>query len=218
MNKKSLAVKLSALALAATLCIGGSVAYLTDSKRATNKFQVGKVEIELNEPNWKEPDNQKIVPTQNIKKDPQLTNTGKNDAFVYLEVLIPLEKVITALPDGTRKENGAAASQELFTFSANSGWTLLDKKENAGKHMAYTYSYDQILTPGKKTNALFDSVTFANVIEGQIDENKYDIGVHGFAIQSANTGDGSGSVPAEARKAYEKYVNQNINQPGAVTF
>ena len=52
-------------------------------------------------------------------------------------------------------------------------------------------------------------MTFANVIEGQIDSREYIVPVEAFAIQTANTGDGSGNIPAEALAAYQKYVNQN---------
>ncbi len=213
-NKK-MGLRMGALALLGVIAIGGSLAYLTDSEQTVNKFQVGKVDIELEEPNWNEEENQKIEPSQVIPKDPTVSNVGVNDAYVYVEVQIPMEDVITAAEDGTREADGEAVYQELFTFTANEKWTLISKEEING-NMVYTYSYDEILAPGASTNPLFDSVTFANVVEGQIDEAKFDVPVHAFAIQTANTGDGSGDIPAEALAAYEKYVNQNLKQPGAV--
>lgn len=215
MKQKKVKTMLLAGSLAALLTIGGSVAYLTDVERTTNKFQVGKVDIELSEPNWNEDDNQQIEPTQVIKKDPMVTNIGVNDAYVYLEVEVPMAEVITAAENGIREANGAKVYQELFTFESNNNWTLISKNE-LNNYMVYTYSYDKILSAGDATNTLFDTVTFANVVEGQIDENKYEIPVHAFAIQTENTGNGSGNVKAEAKAAYTKYVNQNLKQPGAV--
>lgn len=56
------------------------MAYLTDHDSVTNKFSVGKVDIVGHEPNYT-PDNDgktnNIVPTQVIKKDPQIENVGK---------------------------------------------------------------------------------------------------------------------------------------------
>lgn len=215
MNKKRLATTIITLTLALCLTVGGSIAYLTDAERTTNHFTVGKVDIDLTEPNWEEEENQELQAGVTIKKDPTLTNTGINDAYVYLEVQIPMADVITAGQDGTRLNNGAATHQQLFTFQADSSWTLISQEE-LNQKMVYTYSYNQILAPNESTTALFNTVTFANVVEGQIDQNEYDIPVAGFAIQTANTGDGSGDIPSEAKTAYEKYVNQNLGQSGAV--
>lgn len=208
MNKKKLMTTLGALSLAATVSIGGTVAYLTDQDSADNKFTVGKVEVDLEEPNWDEDEHQDLQAGESVEKDPQITNTGINDAYVYLEVQVPMETVITASTDGTRENGGAAVKQELFTFAPNANWTQISKTE-AGNHMVYVYSYDKVLAAGETTNTLFDTMTFANIIEGQIDENEYIIPVEAFAIQTANTGDGSGNIPMEARTAYQKYVNQN---------
>lgn len=208
MNKKKLFTTLGALSLAATLSIGGTVAYLTDQDAADNKFTVGKVDIELEEPNWEEEEHQDLQAGESVKKDPLITNTGINDAYVYLEVQVPMDTVITAAQDGTRENGGLAVKQELFTFTANNNWTQISKTEANG-HMVYVYSYDKILAANESTNTLFDTITFANIIEGQIDSREYTIPVEAFAIQTANTGDGSGNVPAEALAAYTKYVNQN---------
>lgn len=82
-------------------------------------------------------------------------------------------------------------------------------------NMVYVYSYNEILAPGKTTDPLFTSVTFANVVEGQIDEDQFDVPVNFYAIQALNTGDGT-SVPEQAADAWQKYVNQNDGQAGDV--
>lgn len=70
---------------------------------------------------------------------------------------------------------------------------------------------------GRKTTTLFDTVTFANIIEGQLDTQQLDMPVRAYAIQSMNTGDDSTTVLEQAKAAYQKYVNQNKGQAGGVT-
>ena len=72
------------------LAAGGTAAYLTDFETATNSFTVGKVDIDLDEPNWKPEDNTDLVPTQVIRKDPYVANKGVKEAFVYLEVSVQM--------------------------------------------------------------------------------------------------------------------------------
>lgn len=212
MNKKKLITTLGALSLAAVISVGGTVAYLTDHESVDNHFTIGSVDVELKEDNWEEEENQDVQAGETVAKDPRIVNQGVNDAYVYLEISIPRESVITAAEDGTRENNGAAVEQDLFTFTENENWTLLESNETVD-NTVYLYCYDQILSAGETTNTLFDTVTFVNVIEGQLDTSNYAISVEAFAIQTENTGDGSGNVISEARTAYEKYVNQNLPIP-----
>ena len=200
-------------AMLVALAAGGTAAYLTDFETATNSFTVGKVDIELDEPNWKPDDNTKIVPTQVIKKDPFIKNRGINEAFVYLEVSVPVRNVITAAQDGTRN---ALAKTELFSYTKNKEWTQLERKA-IGQNMVYTYAYNHILKPGEKTTTLFNTVTFANIIEGQLDTQQLDMPVRAYAIQSTNTGEDKTTIPEQAAAAYQKYVNQNKGLSGGVT-
>ena len=86
-----------------------------------------------------------------------------------------------------------------------------------GQNMVYTYVYNHILKPGTKTTTLFDTVTFANIIEGQLDTQQIDMPVRAYAIQATNTGDDKTTVLEQATAAYQKYVNQNKGQAGGVT-
>lgn len=89
------------------------ISYLTDFDKADNQFTVGKVSIDLDEPGFKPEEQTKIEPGKDVKKDPQIKNTGVNDAFVYLEVSIPMAEVEAASEDGTRL---GKREQELFSF------------------------------------------------------------------------------------------------------
>lgn len=202
--------------VAGVLClasIGGVSAYLTDFDKADNQFTVGKVSIDLDEPGFKPEEQTKIEPGKDVKKDPQIKNTGVNDAFVYLEVSIPMAEVEAASEDGTRL---GKREQELFSFQTPTNWTKLCSKKT-GDNQVYVYAYNEVLKPEQTTNTLFDSVKFLNIIEGQIDEKNLSIPIRAYAIQTSYTGGDSASVVDQARTAYEKYVNQNKGQEGQVT-
>ena len=208
MKNRKLVKGIALAAVITALAAGGTAAYLTDFETATNSFTVGKVDIDLDEPNWKPEDNTDLVPTQVIRKDPYVANKGVNEAFVYLEVSVPVRNVITVAKDGTRN---ALAKTELFSFTKNKDWTQLERTE-VGQNMVYTYAYNHILKPGTKTTTLFDTVTFANIIEGQLDTQQIDMPVRAYAIQATNTGDDKTTVLEQATAAYQKYVNQNKGQ------
>lgn len=205
-----------ALLLTGVLClagIGGVSAYLTDYDQASNQFTVGKVDISLEEKNWNPEDHTKLEPGEDIKKDPQIRNTGTNDAFVYLEVSVPMATVTAAGEDGFRQNEKL---QELFSFQAKDGWTRLDTK-TSGNSQIYVYTYNKILKPDEITDSLFDKVTFLNIIEGQLDGESLEIPVRAYAIQTTGTGGDNSNILNQARAAYEKYVNQNKDQEGKVT-
>lgn len=204
------------MTLAGILClasVGGVSAYLTDYEKVSNEFTVGKVDIELKEPEWKPEENKKIEPSKVIHKDPQITNTGTNDAFVYMEVSIPMANVEAAAENGERLGKKV---QELFYFEAKDSWTQLSV-QNAESRRTYTYAYKKILKPQETSETLFDTVKFLNLIEGQLDGQTLEIPVRAYAIQTSYTGGSSDNLPEQIKAAYEKYVNQNKNQDGKVT-
>ena len=204
------------MTLAGILClasVGGVSAYLTDYEKVSNEFTVGKVDIELKEPEWKPEENKKIEPSKVIHKDPQITNTGTNDAFVYMEVSIPMANVEAAAENGERLGKKV---QELFYFEAKDNWMQLSV-HNTESRRTYTYAYKKILKPQETSEALFDTVKFLNLIEGQLDGQTFEIPVRAYAIQTSYTGGSSDNLSEQIKAAYEKYVNQNKNQDGKVT-
>ena len=213
-NMKKNTVKI--MTLAGILClasVGGVSAYLTDYEKVSNEFTVGKVDIELKEPEWKPEENKKIEPSKVIHKDPQITNTGTNDAFVYMEVSIPMANVEAAAENGERLGKKV---QELFYFEAKDSWMQLSV-QNTESRRTYTYAYTKILKPQETSEALFDTVKFLNLIEGQLDGQTFEIPVRAYAIQTSYTGGSSDNLSEQIKAAYEKYVNQNKNQDGKVT-
>ncbi len=212
MTKKKIAAFFTAAALCGALAVGSSMAYLTDHDSVTNKFSVGKVDIVGHEPNYT-PDNDgktnNIVPTQVIKKDPQIENVGKNDAYVYLDVSIPIAKVITVNAAGNRLNGGVAKDTELFSMNnVSKKWTLMYNKR-VGDNMVYTYSYNEILAPGKTTDPIFTSLTAQKAASAW---KKYELQNQGQAGQittpqsdeSGNNGvttvDGNGNAASDENK------------------
>ena len=177
------------LALVAVLAIGVASAFFTDFGTKTNSFTVGNIDIELEEPNWNEANGTNITPNQVIAKDPQVENTGANDAFVFLEVTVPAATVQTANDDGSLN---AAAKHDLFSYTVNGSWKLVETQKNAD-NTVYTYAYVsgnsmKALAKGATTEALFDEVTFLNVVEGQLDGQEIEIDVDAMGIQADDLG------------------------------
>ena len=208
-----------ALTLAALLLVGGVFAYLTDTDTQTNTFTMGNVEIDLTEPTWDEyPDNngdgvpdpaEDIWAGKVIAKDPTITNTGDNAAYVYLMVTVPKQAVRTAQADGT-PEPTPGDSTQLFNYTVNEGWALLKSNTSGADENVYLYAYDTALVPGATTaTALFDEIEFVNVIEGQIASDvTFNIPVVAYAIQS-NFGAGEAGDVMTTAEAWELYANQN---------
>ena len=151
-----------------------------------------------------------ITPNQTIKKDPRITNTGANDAYAFLEIQVPVKKIITVGPDGKKLP---AADTELFAYKVNDGWVQVRSSDitTSGKVTArsYVYAYGTktqctVLKKGETTTPLFDSVTLVNAIEGQIDEETLNIPVKSYAIQAEHIGESK--VPSDV---FQIYMKQN---------
>lgn len=89
MKKKIIALCL-VIALAATAVIGGTLAYFTDTtEELNNTFKVGNVDIDLDEPSWKDEDTHTLMPGTSYAKDPTITlSETSQDAYVFLEMTI----------------------------------------------------------------------------------------------------------------------------------
>ena len=194
MTKKKVAAFFTAAALCGALAVGSSMAYLTDHDSVTNKFSVGKVDIVGHEPNYT-PDNDgktnNIVPTQVIKKDPQIENVGKNDAYVYLDVSIPIAKVITVNAAGNRLNGGVAKDTELFSMNnVSKKWTLMYNKR-VGDNMVYTYTIPQKAASAWKKYELQNQGQAGQITTPQSDES---------GNNGVTTVDGNGNAASDENK------------------
>lgn len=180
--KKNAKKTVVVIALIALMAIPSMMAYFTDvTETKTNTFTVGKVDIELSEPNWDadadgdeaygEKDAESIVPNQTIEKDPTVTLTKDSEnAYVFVKVVVPTY--------GTD-------NKDLFSFTANEDWTKVEVE--GAKAGEYVYAYDNALA-AEGTATLFDEVTVAAVDEAYLTGNPV-IKVTAYAIQAENLGD-----------------------------
>ena len=73
--------------------------------------------------------------------------------------------------------------------------------------MHYVYAYKTLLESGKTTQSLFDNVTMANYLEGQIDKNEgMNIPVQALAIQQYV--DESENGTPDLKQIYKQYLSQ----------
>ncbi len=178
-----------ACALVGIPAAGGTIAYLTDGETVTNTFTVGKVQLDLTEPEKPDEDIPR-VPNEEMKKDPTLQNTGNNDSVFFVAFDIPMDYLVTAGYDGTKNE---ADYVELFDFraengvydSVNDGWVQIARTE-ASDHskMTYIYGYENVVSPEENVPSVFDYVRMVNLVEGQIDGSRLNLPVRAYAIQS----------------------------------
>lgn len=87
MKRKKLFSMVAALGLVATIGIGATLAYLSDKvDPIVNTFTVGDVDITLTEPDWDPEDAKDLTTGAEVSKNPIVTNTGANEAYILLSV------------------------------------------------------------------------------------------------------------------------------------
>jgi predicted ribosomally synthesized peptide with SipW-like signal peptide len=123
-TKKKVRVGSLAAVIAGVMVTGGIMAYFSDGDTATNSFTIGKVSLDLVEPNWDETKAEDILPNQEIAKDPQIVNDGVNDEYVFMEVQVPYMTVQLENADGS---TSSYVDVELFSYNVNTGWTEIEE-------------------------------------------------------------------------------------------
>lgn len=130
-NAKRVAASTGACALAGLMMLGGAqiLAYMTDSEVATNTFTIGKVSVDLEEPNFPGNDSDEVkelVPNEPVKKDPRMENTGDNAAVYFMSFDSPMADVVIVNNDGTMTgadgnpvapADRKASHQEIFGYN-----------------------------------------------------------------------------------------------------
>lgn len=164
-TKKKLAA-IAACGMIAAVGAGASAAYLTDGETTSNTFTVGKVTIDLSEPNYTPEDDVPRVPNQEIRKDPTVANTGSNDEIVFVSFDIPMAEVKLAGYDGTVQEQ--TSNQQLFDFrassgkysSVNDGWVQIgnaaevdEDGDGISDYMTYVYGYNKVVKAAAEAKA-----------------------------------------------------------------
>ena len=139
MKKKLTAIAL-VVALLAVAVIGGTLAYFTDTDSAKNTFTVGNVKIDLIEQEKTEQglvafeQDKLLVPGKSndgnaVSKIVTVKNTGRNDAWVWVDLKIPAYLVSNEYPTNESKNALHWNSYGCFNVEYNSGnyWGLAIK-------------------------------------------------------------------------------------------
>lgn len=194
MKNKRVKIMLCTAALAAIISTGGIAAYFTDGDEAVNTFTVGRISLDLQEPEWDPEDGKDVTPLKKIKKDPQIKNDGVNAEFVYMKVSVPYAYIVTANADGTKNP---ATDTELFSYTVKEGWTeLADYKEITENTVTRLYVYGTeeactVLEKNVTTPPLFESVTTVNFVEDQgLEETSPEIVIKAYGIQTTDLNGG----------------------------
>ena len=135
--KKKITALCLCVALLAVAVVGASLAYFTDTDNATNTFSVGNVKIDLIEQQKGEnglvgfEQGKTLVPGKSndgnaVSKIVTVKNTGKNDAWVWVDLKIPAYLVSKEYPTNESKNALHWNSYGCFNVEYNSGnyWGL----------------------------------------------------------------------------------------------
>lgn len=174
MKKKSILMAAIAVMLVAVLVVGGTLAYFTDTKSATNTFTMGNVAITLDETDVNNPDARttkgntyNVYPGQTVKKDPIVHNTGKNAAYIRATVNVSnwMNLVSAYYPDfkETFPNDGYKAALNLLVGELGEGWSVVDVVKGdtftIGQFDAkFILKYDGTLAAGSETTPMFTQV------------------------------------------------------------
>lgn len=181
---------------------GTTGAYLTHSPGTLkNIITAGKIDVKVEEPGWKSENGTGLVPGSETVKDPTAVNTGKNDAWIFLKVRVPVKEIILVDPETKRKQS--AQETALFSFEAAKDWELIEKSRKDSFEESI-YGYRSVVKPGERTTPLFEKVVLVNYLEGQLKASeKLTIPIEAMAIQTGVT------TPEEGlKRIYEVYLEQ----------
>lgn len=192
---------LAAAVLLLMFAVGGAIAYFTDTDQKTNTFTIGSVDITLTEDGWDAledandndiPDAaEDMMPGESVTKDPLINNVStKNPAYVFAKVEVPCTTIVAP----------ATTSEELFTYTVNSGWTELSTAAVActsGGTATHVYYYgtgetltvlakaSSESTPTSTSNPLFSTITLRSTLKGNEGlTGQKQVVVTGYGIQT----------------------------------
>lgn len=181
---KLLICSLACVCVLGISCIG-SYSYFTDSSKTVNGFTTADLSIDLQEnshdalsdsnSNGVKDTATNLVQGKVIETDPKIVNNSTIGVYAIMVVDIPTRSVMTVESAPNK------VSTELFSYSINSDWKLMSTKSIDG-YTRRVYAYTKATSVGGQTSTLFDSVVYADVVEGQITD-KLTIPITGYAIQ-----------------------------------
>ena len=198
--KKKLTLVVTCIVLVAAMVIGGTLAYFTDSKTATNTFTMGNVNIKLDETDIKNPEGDRVTsnaydvyPGEVVTKDPIVHNTGKNGAYIRATVNVYnwMNLVAAYYPDfkETFPNDGYKAALNLLVGELGEGWSVVavvagDTFTIGQFDAKFVLKYDGVLAAGADTTAMFQTVTIPAGIDNANADHLQSVKVIAHAIQA----------------------------------
>ena len=185
MKKKILTAAL-AVCMLATLVIGMSLAYFTDTESKTNTFTVGNVDITLTEPGWlgdTSADDVRLIPGKTIAKDPTIkVAQSSQTAYTFMKVQLSpdFQKLITDWATAQNVSNPKEVISDWFSstvkpkiMAANieEGYVILGvlSPKAAGESVTY---FDKVTVPATVTQDMIKA------------DGTYTIDITAYAIQA----------------------------------
>ena len=168
--KKKVSVIVTAAALVALIVVGSTLAFFTSQGNVDNVVTMGNVKISLTEPNYK--DSGIVVPGQTIVKDPTVTNTGSNTAYIRCKI------DMTGL---SKDEQGQLLDGNIVFGSAEDG-TGRDKWFPADDG----YYYYQEKLASSESAVFFNRVKIPEYWDNDLANREFHINVTAEAIQADN--------------------------------
>lgn len=179
-----LAVALIVIAVSAY----ATVAAFTVQDSVTNVITAGNIKIELKEMMISPEDdselvpyvnNRAVVPGMEISKIVTVKNTGKNAAYVRVQ--------IPSISVGVSGDDGYVLDEDLMEGAAS--LVTLDINTTDWTYSNGYYYYNSALASGAETTPLFTTVTFSGDITDEYENTQFALDVKVYAVQSANNGE-----------------------------
>jgi predicted ribosomally synthesized peptide with SipW-like signal peptide len=172
--KRKVAILATAVIITATLVVGSTLAFFTDKGTVQNVITMGDVKISLTEPTFANTTNssykiENVMPNQKISKDPTITNTGSNDAYVRCKVAVTGDKL-----------NSAQTADLLNGLNIGKDWA------KSGEYYYYQKILPKKPVSGDSKVLLFDTVTIPENWDGSLGNVAFDISITAEAIQADN--------------------------------
>ena len=147
---KKIIAWLLVVVMTASICVAGTLAYLTDRDSEANVFTAGDVNIGLDEDFI---DNSTLLPGVEVNKDVQIENNGPNEAYVWYTYAVP-----------------AALDAYLeVAFAENSAWKApIEVGEKSVGDVAYKYYavlHNAPIAAGVVTEQSMDAVTLFSGVD-----------------------------------------------------
>ena len=160
------------------------------TKELRNHLTFGTLHVELTEPAWQEEDAKQLPQKAVVEKNPIVTNTGTEDAWIFLQVSVPVKKI--ALVDDTSGRKRNKENIPLFSYTPGDMWELVEEKDSETQQVR-VYGYRQIVKPKESTQALFEQVALVNYLEGELTEkDNLEMPIQAMAVQDHVTEEGKG--------------------------